>query len=150
QSSIQKAYQIARFDRKLKKRIVRLPSNQHPVKAYANEDAVIQIIMNLLFNAADSTAEEGFIAIDLQEGRSNVVELRVIDNGSGIPCEIQHRIFDPFFSGKESREGTGLGLSVSYSLARSFQGELSLELSDANGTTFLLKVPIPEEHHHDG
>ncbi len=70
-----------------------------------------------------------------------MVEIRVTDNGSGIPEADQPHIFDPFFSGKKSGEGAGLGLSVSHSLARSFHGSLELEKSDPGGTTFLLKLP---------
>lgn len=141
-SSLKKAYQIARLDRKLKKRIIKLPSNDDPIIVRANEDAVIQIIMNLLFNAADFTAENGLITFDLKVNEEGMVELRVTDDGVGIPKEHQPRIFDPFFTGKKMGDGTGLGLSVSHSLARSFQGELILESSNADGTVFLLKVPI--------
>ena len=97
--------------------------------------------MNLLFNAADFSDENGLISIYVERGSNAMVEIRVTDNGSGIPEVDQPHIFDPFFSGKKSGAGTGLGLSVSYSLARSFQGRLELERSDTDGTTFLLKVP---------
>lgn len=140
-SSINKAFQIARLDRRLQKRIVKVPDDDEPLRVEANEDAVIQIIMNLLFNAADFTADEGIISIHAAVGSNGRVEVRVVDNGSGIPQEEQQRIFDPFYTGKRSRGGTGLGLSVSHSLARSFGGALVLESSDPSGTTFLLKLP---------
>jgi signal transduction histidine kinase len=112
------------------------------VLVQANEDAIIQIIMNLLFNAADVTEEQGSIAITLSEGSNHFAELRVIDGGPGISEDMRRHIFDPFFTSKRESEGVGLGLSVSHSLARSFQGELILESSDAKGTAFLLRVPL--------
>jgi signal transduction histidine kinase len=136
-----KAYQIARLDRKLKKRVVSIPNDEKPTFVEANEDALIQIVMNLLFNAADFTSDQGTIDITIDNGERQMVELRVIDNGSGIPDEAQNRIFDPFYSGKQPGSGTGLGLSVSHSLARSFHGELSLESSKQGRTVFLLRVP---------
>jgi signal transduction histidine kinase len=100
--------------------------------------------MNLFFNAADATADNGFIRIDVKSGKNSVAEIRVIDNGKGIPEEDRLRIFDPFFSSKGMTGGIGLGLSVSLSLARSFNGNLILESSDENGSAFLLTVPLIE------
>ena len=139
--SLNKAFQIARLDPKLRKRIVKMPGDAPPVLVEANEDAVIQIVMNLLFNAADFADDNGLITVNLKRGPNAMVEIRVTDNGSGIPEADQPHIFDPFFSGKRSGEGAGLGLSVSHSLARSFHGSLELERSDSGGTTFLLKLP---------
>ncbi len=138
--ALSKAYQIARLDRKLKKRTMKMPPPGNPLFVEANEDAVIQILMNLLFNAADFTEEKGTIEVTLKVNGDDV-EVRVSDDGTPIPEEHQRRIFDPFFSGKKTGAGTGLGLSISYSLARSFHGDLILESSNAEGTTFLLKVP---------
>ena len=140
--SIQRAHQIAHLDRKLKKRVVKLPPVDQMILVQANEDAIIQILMNLFFNAADATDDNGIITVDLKNGTNGFAELRVTDNGSGIPEEMLHHIFNPFFTAKREGEGVGLGLSVSHSLARSFRGELILESSNANGTTFLLKVPL--------
>lgn len=142
-ATVVKAYQIARLDRKLKKRHIELPQAGAPLLVQANEDAVVQIVINLLFNAADFTPENGKIRVSLREGSDNTVELRVQDNGPGIPEEFQHHIFDPFFSRKQA--GTGLGLSVSYNLARSFKGNLILEASDSQGTTFCVKIPSSGE-----
>ncbi|MFH1733196.1 MAG: ATP-binding protein [bacterium] len=143
--SIQKAFQIARLDRKLKERVITLPPKDKFILVQANEDAIIQIVMNLLFNAADVTQDKGNISIDLQRTANDTVELRVVDDGSGIPDELQKKIFDPFFTAKQQGEGVGLGLSVSHSLARSFQGDLRLESSTPSGSIFLLQIPVAKE-----
>ena len=100
--------------------------------------------MNLLFNGSDSMENPGEIDIHVKSGENGFVEVRVKDCGNGIPEEIQNKIFDPFFSSKGLAGGIGLGLSVSHSLARSFSGSLTLEKSDPEGTTFLLKIPCVE------
>ncbi|MBU1881193.1 HAMP domain-containing protein, partial [bacterium] len=143
--SIQKAFQIARLDRKLKERVITLQPKDKFILVQANEDAIIQIVMNLLFNAADVTQDKGNISIDLQRTANDTVELRVVDDGSGIPDELQKKIFDPFFTAKQQGEGVGLGLSVSHSLARSFQGDLRLESSTPSGSIFLLQIPVAKE-----
>ena len=142
--TLQKAYQIARLDRRLKKHKVTISDSEKTILVRGNEDAAIQIIMNLLFNGSDAMEEPGEIYIDVSSGNDGSIEIRVRDSGKGIPEEIQKKIFDPFFSSKGLAGGTGLGLSVSHSLARSFSGSLTLEKSDSQGTIFLLKIPSVE------
>jgi len=144
-NSVHKAYQIARLDRKLKKRRVKLPDKELFILVQANEDAIIQIVMNLLFNAADVTEDGGTIDIELADTGSEFIELTVTDDGSGIPEELQQKIFDPFFTAKQQGKGVGLGLSVSHSLARSFQGNLKLLKTSSSGTTFVLQIPKARE-----
>ncbi len=70
--------------------------------------------------------------------------MEVKDNGIGIPKEIQTRIFDPFFSPKESGEGTGLGLSISMDIIRKHKGNIQVESVRCEGTTFEVILPIKE------
>ena len=70
------------------------------------------------------------------------VEIRVQDNGSGIPEEIRDKIFQPFFTTKPTGQGTGLGLSLSYDIVKAHGGELSVVANDTEGTTFRVKLPI--------
>jgi signal transduction histidine kinase len=142
---LERAHQIAHLDRRLKKRGVKMPATDGPLLVAANEDAVIQIVMNLLFNAADATGDDGVIEVSISTDDEKTAEVRVRDNGTGIPEEVQNHIFDPFFTDKETGSGTGLGLSVSHSLAHSFHGDLILESSDEGGSVFLLKVPLKQK-----
>jgi len=144
QTSIEKAFQIARLDRRLKKRSVKIDFGDKPILVEANEDAVIQIVMNLLFNAADATEDKG--AIELSTFlKDDFIELEIKDNGAGIPEDSQRKIFDPFFSSKSVGKGAGLGLSVSHSLARSFNGDLFLKSSSPLGSVFVLSIPRAKE-----
>lgn len=74
--------------------------------------------------------------------RGNIVEIRVIDNGTGIPQSVRDKIFQPFFTTKPTGEGTGLGLSLSYDIInKGHNGELLLESKEGEGTTFIIKLP---------
>jgi signal transduction histidine kinase len=69
-------------------------------------------------------------------------ELSVADNGHGIDEEILDRIFEPFFSTKDSDEGTGLGLSVVRGIVEGHQGTISVESVVGEGTTFRIRLPL--------
>ena len=85
-----------------------------------------QVWMNLLDNAVDAVAEGGTITVSAARER-DWVTVHVIDNGSGIPQDIQGRIFDPFFTTKAIGKGTGLGLDIVRRLVQSHTGEISLD-----------------------
>ena len=68
--------------------------------------------------------------------------VRVSDDGCGIPQEIQHRLFEPFFSTKPADQGTGLGLYISYEIVRAHGGEIRVESSPAAGSTFEVRLPL--------
>jgi signal transduction histidine kinase len=72
----------------------------------------------------------------------NGVEINISDNGSGIPDAIRNKIFQPFFTTKPTGQGTGLGLSLSYDIiTKGHGGELRVETSIGNGTTFTIRLP---------
>ncbi len=70
------------------------------------------------------------------------VEIRVIDNGPGIPAQIIDKIFQPFFTTKPAGQGTGLGLSLSYDIVKAHGGELKVENNPSGGATFTIFLPI--------
>jgi two-component system, NtrC family, sensor kinase len=69
------------------------------------------------------------------------VEIRVKDNGPGIPAEIKDKIFQPFFTTKPTGQGTGLGLSLSYDIVKAHGGELKMETKEGEGTEFIIQLP---------
>ena len=70
------------------------------------------------------------------------MEIRVKDNGNGIPDSIKEKIFQPFFTTKPTGQGTGLGLSLSYDIVKAHGGELKVETVEGVGSEFSIQLPI--------
>ena len=108
------------------------------VPSYGSE--LNQVWTNLIDNAADAMNGEGEIRIrTMREGDDVLVEF--VDNGPGIPPEIQTKIFDPFFTTKPMGEGTGLGLDTVYRIVRKHRGNVSV-VSRPGYTCFRVRLPI--------
>jgi len=69
------------------------------------------------------------------------VEIKVADNGSGIPQKVLDKIFQPFFTTKPTGQGTGLGLSLSYDIIKAHGGELKVETKEGEGSEFIISLP---------
>jgi two-component system NtrC family sensor kinase len=72
----------------------------------------------------------------------NKFEIRVQDNGNGIPQNIVDKIFQPFFTTKPTGQGTGLGLSLSYDIVKAHGGELKVESKEGDGSEFIIQIPL--------
>ncbi len=73
---------------------------------------------------------------------NNKVELKVIDNGNGIPQKVLDKIFQPFFTTKPTGQGTGLGLSLSYDIVKAHNGEIKVETKEGEGSEFIILLPL--------
>ncbi len=91
-----------------------------------SENSVVQVLLNLLTNAADAMQAEGRIWVRPRRAGTDQVELWVCDEGPGIPENLRESIFDPFFTTKDVGDGTGLGLAVSRSLMEAMNGRLDV------------------------
>lgn len=100
-----------------------------------------QVFVNLINNALDAIEGLGQITISTKDLDENYIEIRVGDNGSGMPDEIKDKIFDPFFTTKDIGKGTGLGLSISHGIIEKHNGEIRVESEMEVGTTFIIKLP---------
>lgn len=132
-----------------KVRVVRTPHGSLP-PVIVDASQLKQVLLNLLGNAVDAMPCGGEIQISYAketnvEGRPMVV-VRISDTGTGVPRDIQPRIFEPFFSTKES--GTGLGLSIAAQVMDKHGGALVLESSTEKGTTFAIWLPIAAKDAH--
>lgn len=105
-----------------------------------------QVLVNLLSNAADAVdgvaAPQIIMAAKLVKGR---VQLKVQDNGKGVPAAIIDRIFDPFFTTKEVGSGLGLGLSISYNIMKDFGGDLRAGNAAKGGAIFTLDFALAQQ-----
>jgi signal transduction histidine kinase len=70
------------------------------------------------------------------------LEIRVVDNGNGIPQNIVDKIFQPFFTTKPTGQGTGLGLSLAYDIIKAHGGEIKVESEEGEGSEFVIQLPI--------
>lgn len=112
-----------------------------------------QILVNLLSNAIDAAAAQSEGQVWLTTQRiADKVSIQVRDNGAGIQEEDKPHLFEPFFTTKALGKGLGLGLSISYRLAKDMQGELLAENAPEGGAIFSLLLPFVEtslETQHD-
>ncbi|MBL8062929.1 MAG: cyclic nucleotide-binding domain-containing protein [Anaerolineales bacterium] len=118
------------------------------IEAYASE--LNQVWTNIIDNAIDAMNGSGEIILRTYASDDKVV-VEIVDNGPGIPAEIQNRIFEPFFTTKEPGQGTGLGLHISHDIiANHHHGQLLVE-SRPGETTFKAVMPrtIKGEREHE-
>jgi two-component system NtrC family sensor kinase len=108
-----------------------------------------QVVINFLLNARDALEglSNGVIEISTNmredaEAGCTVVEVKVTDNGTGIPESIIDQIFNPFFTTKEKTRGTGLGLSVSLGIAQTHGGRIEVDSEAGRGSVFSLIIPL--------
>lgn len=114
-----------------------------------NQD-IGRVLLNLFTNAFYAVDEQAKVGLTNYEPTVSVitrsfpdgVEIRVSDNGTGIPAAIREKIFQPFFTTKPTGQGTGLGLSLSYDIiTKGHGGSLSVESEEGQGTTFIIRLP---------
>lgn len=120
--------------------VIQLPDRLPRVAGSCSE--LQRVLINLVMNAADATGSGGHIqvAADSPDGQS--VNIKVIDDGPGVPQELRERIFEAFFSTKSADEGTGLGLALSRSIVEAHSGELVLEADAGHrGSIFTMRLP---------
>ncbi len=105
------------------------------------ESELKQVLLNIIRNAIQASVSGAIVKVDCQCDATEVV-IRVIDHGTGITDNVLPHIFDPFFSTKsQSKEGLGLGLSVTRSLIESLGGSIDVRTEVGCGTTFTVRLP---------
>lgn len=115
-----------------------------PVLIAGDPAHIDQILVNLVLNARDATADvDGRIAIRLGHGPGGAPYLEVSDNGSGMSPQVRRRIFKAFFTTKPRGQGTGLGLVTVRRLVLGMGGRLKLHSAPGHGTTLRLIFPAP-------
>ena len=72
---------------------------------------------------------------------NDTVEIRVRDNGNGIPARIKDKIFQPFFTTKPAGQGTGLGLSLNYDIIKAHGGDITVDSKEGEFTEFVVLIP---------
>ncbi|MEO7049362.1 MAG: ATP-binding protein, partial [Ferruginibacter sp.] len=117
-----------------------------------------RVLLNLYNNAFYACTERLVSAVDKKQKTgdslyvptvqivtqklNDKIEIRVSDNGNGIPRNIVDKIFQPFFTTKPTGQGTGLGLSLSYDIIKAHGGEIKVESKEREGSTFIIQLPL--------
>jgi signal transduction histidine kinase len=109
-----------------------------------------RVILNLINNAFYAVDEkkkqigdgyEPTVSVSTKKNNARV-EIKVADNGNGIPQKVLDKIFQPFFTTKPTGQGTGLGLSLSYDIVKAHGGELKVETKEGKGSVFNIQLPL--------
>ncbi len=111
-----------------------------------------QVFMNILSNSIDALEEMQEAEQQSSITRSTIwiytdiddrdqIEIRIKDNGAGIPSDLVAKLFDPFFTTKPVGKGTGLGLSICYQIIEKHQGNIQVNSEPGNGTEFMISLP---------
>jgi signal transduction histidine kinase len=108
-----------------------------------------RVILNLINNAFYAVNEKikqnsaGYQAMLVVTTKrlAGKIEIRIVDNGNGIPQKVLDKIFQPFFTTKPTGQGTGLGLSLSYDIIKAHGGEIKVETREGEGSEFTIELP---------
>ncbi|HEY5921811.1 MAG TPA: response regulator [Kofleriaceae bacterium] len=111
----------------------------------ANESRLGQVLLNLLVNAVQAIPEGNYLNNEIRvktwvDGDNVVIGIR--DTGSGIPLDVQRRLFTPFFTTKPVGVGTGLGLAISHRIVTGMSGTITFDTELGKGTEFKISLPI--------
>ncbi|RYD71959.1 MAG: sensor histidine kinase [Sphingobacteriales bacterium] len=124
---------------------ITLDLTAHPAFVMADPSQLSRVLTNLVKNATQAFQEgrRGEILLQTEEDQSYIF-LKVTDNGTGIPADLQQNIFVPSFSTKSS--GMGLGLAISKKIINHAGGDIYFETEQGKGTTFTIKLPKISDH----
>jgi signal transduction histidine kinase len=137
---IEKSLQIFRFHDKAKQLTLHQDVPREPAVVNVIEDQIVQVLLNLLLNAADACGGRGIVRVGV-DTRANEVRIAIADNGTGIPDSDRSHLFTPFFTTKDQGKGVGLGLFISESIARANDGRIEVESAPGKGSTFTVCLP---------
>lgn len=138
---IKTALGIVKYDKRVRKVNFNTVLKTELPKVNIAADQLLQVFVNILFNAIDAIDGTGNISIKSYNDNNNVY-IDIEDDGCGMDSNTMAKIFDPFFTTKEVGKGTGLGLSVSYGIIKRFNGEILVESELNKGSKFTVVLPI--------
>ena len=110
------------------------------IKVRGNFHDLQQVLTNILLNARDAVAYGGNVWIDAQE-KGKQVEIRIKDDGKGIPADMIGRIFEPLVTTKRGQGGTGLGLAITRRILTASGGDIAAESTPGCGAEFTITLP---------
>lgn len=127
--------------------IYKLVFNHNNINCEIDTEKIETILFNLLSNAFKHTPVNGQITVSVNKNTNNTISISVTDNGNGISPADQQKLFTRFYKINDNKNGTGIGLALSYELAKLHGGNLTLVSQPNNGSTFTLTIPHLEPQH---
>jgi signal transduction histidine kinase len=149
--------------------VIQVKRDDRVPDVYVDPDQILQVLLNVLMNALQAMDKGGELRVSVRAARKklaprgvigrrsndpllpreeppvlDVVEIRVSDNGPGIPAAVLARVFDPFYTTRS--QGTGLGLSICQSIVREHGGTISIESTVGQGTSVIIDLPVEKRH----
>jgi two-component system NtrC family sensor kinase len=113
-------------------------------EVYASKNQLRQVFLNMISNARDAMPNGGTLTVATRAAEETI-QVEISDTGTGIREENLDRIFDAFFTTKDSVKGVGLGLSVCYGFIRDHGGDIQVASQMDSGTTFTISLPVHKE-----
>jgi PAS domain S-box-containing protein len=140
---IREAYRLREYDLRVSNINMKLELSDHIPPTHADPYQLQQVFINLINNAHDALTEIGGGSLIIRSWiRDGEIAVEFVDDGPGIPKDIQQYIFDPFFTTKEVGKGTGLGLSVAYGIVSEHGGTIGVKSEPGSGATFTIGLPV--------
>jgi two-component system sporulation sensor kinase A len=121
---------------------IRLDMEENLPLIPCSEIQMKQVFVNILKNAIEAMPDGGKIYIAAHMQKKDHILIRFVDQGSGIPESMIHRLGEPFFTTKE--KGTGLGLMMCYKIIEDHQGSIAIKSSTIEGTTIDVLLPVDQ------
>ena len=121
---------------------IKVNFNAEGEKIKADRTQISQLVMNIVLNAYDAMREEGGTLLVSTRISGEEVVLRFKDDGCGMDTETMSRIFDPFYTTKESGKGTGLGLAIVAQIIETHGGKIYVDSEPGVGTEFRIYIPL--------
>jgi PAS domain S-box-containing protein len=117
-------------------------------KIVGDEEKLGQVFLNIIMNAIQAVSRKGTVILQTNIlAAHNQVEIKVIDDGTGIPDDYRKRIFNPFFTTKDM--GTGLGLSICYSIIEQHNGSIAADNVEGHGTRITVRLPVTQDEKNE-
>ena len=139
---VDEALGIAKYYQRTKQRSITTDVPADLPAVVGVRDHLTQVVLNLVLNAVDATADQGRIHVAARD-EEGVLVLSVEDDGRGISIADRCRLFQPYFTTKA--HGTGLGLFVSRQILEDFAGTLGFVSEPGQGSTFVVRLPLEQQ-----
>jgi len=139
---INDSYPLVKLDKDNSKKEITLDLDENLPPVYCDPAQIEQVMVNLLFNAADATEEKGSITIRALRASSSSISISVKDDGLGMEKETIKQAFTPFFTTKPVGKGTGLGLYACFSILENHNSRLHFSSAPGQGTVAQFYLPV--------